>query len=329
MRPAVLASLALVALGAPAVRAQDGPPPRLDFPLACRIGQDCEVQHYVDRDPGPGARDYNCGRRTYDKHDGIDIRLLDMAGQRRGVEVLAAAAGRVVAVRDGVPDVSVRAPGAPSVAGHECGNRVAINHGGGWGTDYCHLARGSLKVKPGDTVAAGQPIGRVGLSGDTEFPHLHMSLRHGAQVVDPFAPDLAAGGCGARASLWSPAAQQALSYKRGAILNAGFAAEPVTMGRIEDGAIAPPGGDPPVLVAYVRAIGLDAGDAIEMSIRGPDGRVLVQPPATTLADYKDQQFMYAGRKRPATGWPHGRYTAEVRIIRNGLPPLERRFSATL
>jgi len=327
MRPTVLASFALIALGTPYAQAQVGPP-TLHFPLACRIGQDCEVQHYVDRDPGPGARDYNCGRRTYDKHDGIDIRLLDMAEQRRGVDVLAAAAGRVVAVRDGVPDISIRAPGAPSVAGHECGNRVAISHGGGWGTDYCHLARGSVKVKPGDMVAAGQPLGKVGLSGDTEFPHLHMSLRHGDQVVDPFAPD-PAGGCGPRSALWAPAAQRALAYKAGTILNAGFAPEPISNEAIEAGSIAPVGRDPAVLVAYVRAIGLDAGDEISIAITGPDGRMIVQPPPTRLATYKDEQFMYAGRKRPTGGWAHGRYTAEVRITRQGQAPLQRQFSTTL
>ena len=45
----------------------------------------CFVQNYVDRDPSTGALDYRCGHRTYDKHDGTDIRLLDMAAQKSGV----------------------------------------------------------------------------------------------------------------------------------------------------------------------------------------------------------------------------------------------------
>src|SRR5436305_5486166 len=124
MRLAPLAALAVIAAAAPAatLRAQapvQPPPPKLGFPLACEIGRTCEIQHYVDRDPGPGVLDYRCGHRTNDKHDGTDFRLVDMALLRAGVDVLAVAPGRVVAVRDGVPDFSIRAPGAPSVAGHE------------------------------------------------------------------------------------------------------------------------------------------------------------------------------------------------------------------
>ena len=133
MRAAPLGALALLAsLGV--ARAAPSPP-ALAFPLACQIGRSCEVQHYVDRDAGPGVRDYKCSARTYDKHNGIDIRLLDMTAQRAGVDVLAAAPGRVARLRDGVADVSIRAPGAPSVAGQECGNqknREAGSRQSGW-----------------------------------------------------------------------------------------------------------------------------------------------------------------------------------------------------
>ena len=37
-----------------------------------------------------------------------------------------------------------------------------------------HLRRGSVLVKVGDRVSAGQPIGQVGNSGNTSEPHLHI-----------------------------------------------------------------------------------------------------------------------------------------------------------
>ena len=37
-----------------------------------------------------------------------------------------------------------------------------------------HLKRGSVLVKIGDRVSAGQPIGHVGNSGNTSEPHLHV-----------------------------------------------------------------------------------------------------------------------------------------------------------
>src|SRR5689334_2100587 len=127
---------------APAAATQTAPP-SLSFPLACTLGKTCEIQHYVDRDPGPGTRDYRCGPQTYEGHSGIDIRLMDMAAQRRGVSVLAAAPGRVVRLRDGVVERVIGQPGAADVNSQECGNGVVIDHGGGWETQYCHMAKDS------------------------------------------------------------------------------------------------------------------------------------------------------------------------------------------
>ena len=331
---APLPVLAAAAAPASAPRAQaqaqvPTPAPKLALPLACEIGRTCEIQHYVDRDPGPGVLDYRCGHRTNDKHDGIDFRLLDIAAQRAGVDVLAAAAGRVVAVRDGVPDISIRAPGAPSVAGHECGNRVALQLGNRWLIDYCHLAQGSLKVKVGDTVAVGQPLARVGLSGDTEFPHLHFSVRHGDAVVDPFAPG-AAGGCAARGEpLWTPAAMAGMGYKAGLVLNAGFASAPVTMAQIEERAAPLPTAASPVLVAYARLVGLQLGDVIEVTLKGPDGKVLASAASPPLDHDKAQVPAEVMHKRPAQGWPRGAYAAEAQVRRAGAIALTHRWQTTL
>lgn len=143
-------------------------PFRIALPLACTLGKDCAVQNYPDDDPGPAARDYQCHGRTYQGHDGTDIRIPSLARQRAGVAVLAAAPGIVLRVRDGAPDISVRDLPPGAVAGQECGNGVVIDHGPLWQTQYCHMARGSVIVRRGQPVAAGTPLGRVGLSGDTE-----------------------------------------------------------------------------------------------------------------------------------------------------------------
>jgi len=328
MRLAALAVIttaaALVALSAP--RAQPEAP-KLGFPVACRIGRTCEIQHYVDRDPGPGALDYRCGHRTYDKHDGVDIRLLDMVAQRAGVDVVAAAAGRVVAVRDGVPDISIRAPGAPSVAGHECGNRVGVSLGGGWIIDYCHLAKGSLKVKVGDTVAAGQPLAQVGLSGDTEFPHLHFSVRHANVLVDPFSA--VPGGCGAAAPLWTPAAAAEMGYKRGAVLNAGFSTAAVSMAAMDERAAPAPTAAAPAIVVYARLIGLEAGDIIDLTLLGPDGKALAAGTLPPLDHDKDQVPAEILGKRPPQGWAHGAYSAVLRVRRSGAVALTHHWNTTL
>ena len=324
---AVVILVGLTPLSAAAAAALSGSP-KLDFPLACVIGRTCEIQHYVDRDPGPGVRDYRCGVQTYQAHNGVDIRVPDMIAQRRGVDVLAAAAGRVARVRDGVADISVRTPGVPSVTNQACGNAVVIDHGSGWETQYCHMARGSVRVKPGDVVAAGAPVGQVGLSGNTEYPHLHLTVRHDGAVVDPFAP-VGGLGCAAQADIWTPTARAKMTYKLGSVLNAGFAGGPVTQDQVETGGIAPPGQRAAAVVAYVRAIGLQAGDEIELELKGPDGARLAHSRAPPLDRWKAQWLTYVGKKAPAAGWPGGIYAAEYRILRRGKVAVSRRFELRL
>jgi hypothetical protein len=310
----------------------DAPAPTLAFglPIACDLGRTCEIQNYVDRDPGPGSKDYRCGSRSYDVHNGIDFRLLDMRLQKAGVAVLAAADGKVSRVRDGVADVSVREAGAAAVKGQECGNGLVVEHAGGLSTQYCHMAKGSLVVKPGALVKAGDKLGLVGLSGNTEYPHLHFTVRRGQTLIDPFAPDttVPAGQCGAGASLWRADVKASLAYKAGAVLNAGFAGGAVDMAAIEAG-VAPPTASAGVLVAYVRAIGLQAGDQQSLVVRAPDGEIVAQTDTPPLPRDQAQRLLYVGKPRPSTGWRAGRYEAVYRVVRNGRAVIERRWSIGL
>lgn len=72
---------------------------------------------------------------------------------------------------------------------------MVLVHPGGWETQYCHMAMGSIGVLADEPVRAGQSLGRVGLSGNTQFPHLHFAVREGARKVDPFRPFAPADSC--------------------------------------------------------------------------------------------------------------------------------------
>jgi hypothetical protein len=298
---------------------------QLRVPVDCEIERTCAIQHYVDHDPTAAARDYACGVRTYDGHDGTDFRLPDMRAQRAGVNVLAAASGRVLRTRDGVADVSFRVEGRNAIAGKECGNGVVIEHADGWQTQYCHMERQTMIVKSGDEVQAGQRLGRVGLSGLTEFPHLHFVVRHRGKVVDPFAYGADAGICGTGISLWDGAAKDALQYRSVSVLNMGFAAGPTTMETIESGEVAlvTPSLVSAVLVAFARAIGLKAGDVPRIMITGADGGLLADVSARPMDHDKAQHMMFAGKRRPAGGWSRGRYHATYSIRRGNTEIVER------
>ena len=318
-------------LGAATVSlAQPEQPLTLELPLACRFGQTCFIQQYFDHDAGPGAKDYRCGPMTYDAHDGVDLRVPNMVEQQKGVDVLAAAAGVVRGVREGVEDVSVRIAGLASVKGRECGNGVVIAHADGWETQYCHMAKGSVRVKTGQAVTAGAVLGRVGISGEAEFPHLHLSVRHNTEKIDPFAPDTKAGACGGGQPLWSKAAAIALTYRSPDMLNAGFASAPVTMEDVESGRVAAdtPAADSANLIAYVRPIGLKDGDVQIMTLRGPTG-ILARSERAPLDGNKAQFLLFVGKKRTTETWPRGNYEALYEVKRQGVTALIRRFNFDL
>ncbi|MFC9946745.1 M23 family metallopeptidase [Streptomyces pratensis] len=56
------------------------------------------------------------------------------------------------------------------------GNHVVLDLGDGTYAAYAHVRRGSLQVKAGDTVRAGQLIARCGNSGNSTEPHVHFQL---------------------------------------------------------------------------------------------------------------------------------------------------------
>lgn len=303
----------------------------LRLPVDCEIGRTCFVQNYVDRDPSRDARDYACGAQTYDGHSGTDFRIPTMARQRAGVAVVAAADGQVSGVRDGMADVSIRVAGKDGIAGRECGNGVVVRHADGFETQYCHMAKGSIRVKPGETVKAGEPLGRIGLSGSTEFAHLHLTVRQNGKTVDPFAYGAAEGACNAGTSLWQPALRASLSYRPGAVLNRGFAGKPVTMEEIEagDAEAAVPDTGAAALIAFVRAIGLRKDDVQTIAITAPDGTKLVEQTAAPLDRDKAQYMFFAGRKRPQGGWARGLYRATYSVTRGGAVVLEESFAVQL
>ena len=65
------------------------------------------------------------------------------------------------------------------------GYYVKIDHGNGMQTLYAHCMAGSLMVRVGDPVIAGQPIARVGSTGFATGPHLHFEVIMNGARVDP------------------------------------------------------------------------------------------------------------------------------------------------
>jgi hypothetical protein len=101
-----------------------------------------------------------------------------------GADILAAAAGTVVSVREGMPEET---PNQPPVAVRKAadyaGNNVVIQVGPAIWATYAHLQPGSIRVAVGDTVAEGQLLGLLGNSGNSTSPHLHFQLSDGPDIL--------------------------------------------------------------------------------------------------------------------------------------------------
>lgn len=282
-------------------------------PIDCTLGDTCYIQNHVDHDPGPQVSDFACGLRAYDGHDGTDFALPTLADMAGGVDVLAAAAGTVRGLRDEMADIAQGGDGAPDVTGRECGNGVVITHPDGWETQYCHMRLGSITVQPGQQVAAGDVLGQVGLSGQTEFPHVHLAVRQNGVSVDPFDPD-GSITCGAPAAdtLWSAP----LSYTPGGLIGVGFADAVPDYAAVKAGtADRALTRDSPALVLWGFLYGGRAGDQVVLTVVGPSGPIVEH--AELLERSQAQLFRAAGLRAPDPGWPAGQYDGTVRLIRDG------------
>jgi hypothetical protein len=93
-----------------------------------------------------------------------------------GQDILAVADGTVVRAIDGLPD---QVPGALPTGLNPLeadGNAVFLRLRDGRIVFYAHMIPGSVTVREGDRVVAGQILGRVGNSGNSSAPHLHLHV---------------------------------------------------------------------------------------------------------------------------------------------------------
>jgi murein DD-endopeptidase MepM/ murein hydrolase activator NlpD len=272
------AKLALPKAGArPSFRWPLRPSRGYSDPLFSRVGGHVDHDaHFPDQ-----LRDYSCGAKTYDRsdgynHQGTDIVIvpdswnLMLAGQ---IEIVAAAEGTIILKQDGNSDRScARAIGSSW-------NAVYVQHDDGSIAWYGHMKTGSTTTKSvGARVAAGEYLGKVGSSGNSSGPHLHLEVYDAnKRLVDPFA-----GACNAmNADSWW-ASQPA--YASPAVMALVTASGSPTAFTCVDGDMQSPGdyhrksafarGGVAFFVASVRD--LPAGERVRYVLRAPDGSVWSQ-----------------------------------------------------
>jgi hypothetical protein len=124
----------------------------------------------------PTRECYAWGEPVHAMLDGEVVGAVDGVAERGRVHPVLEAAR---AIRNAITFTPERLPSI-------LGNHVVIRSGDLY-AGYVHLAPGSVAVREGDVVRAGDGIGRVGHTGNSTTPHLHV------QLMDAADPTVAAG----------------------------------------------------------------------------------------------------------------------------------------
>lgn len=117
---------------------------------------------------------------TYGVSSGYGYRTHPTTGKysfHNGIDLPAAVGTGVYATASGVVEKVV-------TNGGSLGHYIVIDHLNGFKTFYGHLSR--FHIVPGQSVAKGQLIGAVGLSGRTTGPHLHYIIQKETIKINPF-----------------------------------------------------------------------------------------------------------------------------------------------
>jgi murein DD-endopeptidase len=290
---------------------------KLGLPIDCVIGKDCWLVNLVDLDSSAGVKDYKCEAESYNGHKGIDISIRDLKAMQKGVTVIAAASGVVRNVRDGMADHGGADAVSEAIKGRECGNGVAIKHARDWETQYCHLGKGSIIVKSGQPVKKGQKLGLVGYSGQTVFPHVHMTTRFKGRTVDPFLGLSTHSPCNfSNQPLWDDDLILALTYPLMDIFNAGLSGvvppkKSILAGRHQKKVLSR---QAPYLVVWAHMFRVQKGDRVKIQITGPDGDV-ISSLESIIKKSQARRFLYSGKKRHNLYWAEGVYKGHISIRR--------------
>lgn len=296
----------------------------IGVPIYCEYGTDCFIETYYDHSPLEGEiSDYTCGVLTKDNYHSTSFKLKNHHQMKEGVPVVAADSGIILAVRDGMSDISVELIGEEAVRGKECGNAIIIDHGRGYKSQYCHLMRDSISVQKNEQVDKGQQIADVGLSGISSFPHLEFTLFLNGQPVDPFTGENPETGEVEVACdnvdiypLWDKKSEKKLEYISTALLGMGFANKVPHASGAREGKFSATKirSSSKLIVFWADIFGILPGDEFILEIIDHKGFIIGREKKVFETE-KSHIFQFIGQRLRGEKWEPGTYNGRVSLMR--------------
>lgn len=274
----------------------------LRFPVACQLMKNCWVTRHVDLNKRSGSvEDYMCGQKTIDGAKSTHISLANKLSAEQNVPVVASYAGKITTARN---------------VGGFCGVRIVIEHEGGWESSYCHLNPRTINVQEGQHVRTGQALGTIGMSGQSNWPHLSYALLRNGMVFDPFSGKTALEGCSLDSqTLWSGGINPL--YEPAQVTNIGFNFGAIKSNEILNGTIKNATvmrADTPHIALWAMITNVRKGDNIVMKIVEPSGRILEQSDFIANNDHEHYPI-YLSKFRQKFTWEDGQYKGVVTLSR--------------
>jgi hypothetical protein len=301
------------------IDAEEAPPEpfAMSLPMLCPEGHDCWITNYPDQDQSHSAKDYKCGTLSTDGQQNTDFSVGSKLAIRAGIPIYAVAPGVVLGARNNMDD-NFRAKGKVTVPPKQhCGNGILIEHQDGWRTQYCHLRKGSVTVKREEEVVEGQKLGLMGLSGDTDHPHLEFTLRQENVPIDPFTGTAMPDSCGAKGgSLWKSPEDPLLTYISASIVGGGFSDKrPQKIGSASDERdiriFSRQSGS---MYLWADVSGLRPDDQLEFEVFGPEGDQALEH-TNNIKRLEFRKRAYVEFRKRSIIWPSGQYRGLVTLRR--------------
>ena len=242
-----------------------------------------------------------CGSKATDNNQSTHISLGTTQSHLSNIPVIATANGKVLEAQN---------------IGGFCGTRVLIDHGEGWQSSYCHLNPETLLARRNQTVQSGQVIGTIGISGQTNWPHLSYALLRNGMVFDPFSNRTNLEGCAQKSdTLWSGGINPL--YEPAQVTSIGFHVGYIRTNSILSGILKPAEkirSETPQLSLWTLMMNIQKGDEISLKIVAPDMRIVKQQ--TIIAGKSRVRYpLFFSASRGKLLWDKGVYRGEITVTR--------------